>query len=270
MAVRTLYTSLVHDGRHCSRCGNRTQLFGSRDPVSGWCGYCRECNVQWYSCQFDLCLSSCSRRFSALLLKAWGLKAEAEALIRKSLGLCPSTLRTDTLFKHKLMLLHLLWLTMPIEWEIESDSEGEDERYEFPILRTLKDVFISSKTFRWSVFAKRHSFVFRHVTLLDAVSMYLVDSDIKVARKASRGCQHCCCNFPDSTFDDIYLERCWQIWQWNHRLWFGHTLTNEWFYADDLSNSWRRYWFFDATGMKIFWWCNGKRWFFEPVMNSVG
>ena len=35
------YQALVDDGRRCRRCGRRAQLFDSRDPSTGWEGWCR-------------------------------------------------------------------------------------------------------------------------------------------------------------------------------------------------------------------------------------
>ena len=151
--LRTFLASLGDDGRKCSRCSNRPNLFGMCDVGSGWRGCCSECNVQWYTCLFNSRLRACNRRFAADCLRAFGLRMPEYPfglpmpgclLIRSYLGLSKSALRTAVFFQHKLKTLQLLWLTTPMEWWIESDSEGEEERLRACLTENGHRLFIAS------------------------------------------------------------------------------------------------------------------------------
>ena len=174
------YPALLDDGRRCAICDNRTQLYGGRDPESGWVGFCSECNVRWYAHRFDSNLRVCNRHCYGvglnlhLLLGAFGLNQQMEWIIRKCLDYCPVTLRRSIRLKHQLQVNHLLWLSAPLDWYLEAtDSEAEDERYERPILRTLKEVHITSPRFVAVSFKGLHRRTFSFASLLDAISSYL-------------------------------------------------------------------------------------------------
>ena len=172
------YPPLRDDGRRCNRCRvNRAQLFGSRDPASGWFGYCAECNVRWYAAQFDSTLRQCNRQCLVFLLCGLGVPLSATWYIRRSLGYSPDHYRHSILLKHSWRLNHLCWLSAPLNWWLEdTDSEAELDRYEHPQLRTLTEIDINSLSCSRSCFKQLHSGVFGFATLLDAVSVYLTDT----------------------------------------------------------------------------------------------
>ena len=217
--------------RRCIRCQNRSDIFGDRDIETGWHGYCCECNAQWRACQFNASLRSCNRMFSCVLLKGLGLNVSQCASVRQCLGLYPSTLRTSSIFKHKLKVLKMLWLSAPVEWWVEDDETAECIRYEQPILRTLQDVYVESKSCGQHSFQALHSDVFRYVTLPDSVCTYLMGGHIALNQKTSRSCNYCT-ELPELGHDQRYLESCgeapkWEITfflQWANKGMFSTTL----------------------------------------------
>ena len=246
--------------RRCIRCQNRSDIFGDRDIETGWHGYCCECNAQWRACQFNASLRSCNRMFSCVLLKGLGLNVSQCATVRQCLGLCPSILRTDTMLKHRLQGLKMLWLSAPVEWWIEDDSDAEFERYERPTLRTLQDIFLKYNSFRRHAFQALHSEVFRYVTLLDCICTYLIGADIVINQKTSRSCKYCT-ELPELGHDEKNLESCWQACKLGDHTVFYNAQTGECFRPPC---KWQRYWYYNVHGRKKFWWCCSNRWFFEP------
>ena len=244
----------------CRRCQNRSDVFGLCDIETGWYGYCCECNAQWRACQFNVSLRSCNRRFSCILLKGLGLNVSQCATVRLCLGLCPSILRTDTMLKHRLQGLKMLWLSAPVEWWIEDDSDAEFERYERPTLRTLQDIFLKYNSFRRHAFQALHSEVFRYVTLLDCICTYLIGADIVINQKTSRSCKYCT-ELPELGHDEKNLESCWQACKLGDHTVFYNAQTGECFRPPC---KWQRYWYYNVHGRKKFWWCCSNRWFFEP------
>lgn len=257
------YHVLKDDGRRCLVCPNRCQLFGQRDPETGWHGYCSECNVRWKTQRFNRNLRACNIRFSVFVLCAFGIGAPIAMRMRMFLNLSPGRLRASVLLKHTFELRHLLWLSAPADWWMEAtDSEAEEERLELPILRTLKEVRVSSDAFVRSACRQLHKSW--GVTLLDAISMYLTDpSDL-----------HYDYEFPEKrsiviySFDENHIEREWALYQWNSQRWLWNSRTSEWFYVDKPSNGWQRYSYFHQDQQRFYWWMSGERWFIEPYHPS--
>jgi hypothetical protein len=180
--MRVLYHALADDGRRCTRCSNRVQLFGCVDLESRWRGYCAECNARWYGWKLNSCLGACSLQFSVFLLRAFGLNEQMALCIRRCLNCCAPTVRHSVLLQHELKLIHLLWLggggRDQMYWLAGSDSEEEEEEDEGPSLRTLKNVHVASDAFVRYCFRGCHGRVSQNPTLLDAVSVYLIDCDV--------------------------------------------------------------------------------------------
>ena len=255
------YPALQDNGDRCNRCRvNGRRLFGSRDPASGWEGYCAECNVRWYAAQFDATMRQCNRRCFVLLLRGLGLPVLATCNIRRSLGYCPDHLRHSILLKHSWRVNHLCWLSAPMDWWLEdTDSEAEDDRIEHPQLRTLNDIQVNSHYSSSSCFNPLHSSVFRCATLLQAVSVYLTDPDDLKSTLSRR---------PElfAGEDDGNRELTWQCYEWMGKTWLLNVVTEEWFYVSS-PGAWQRYSYFDEHLKKYFWWCCGARWFVEPVLH---
>ena len=256
--------SLGHDGRSCQRCHNRSEIFGAIDAETGWVGYCQECNAQWKACRFNCTLRSCSRKFASQFLTALGLRPSNCVCIRQCLGYCPSSIRTDLILMHKLNVLKVLCLAAPIMWYTEDDEEAEAHRLAFPCLRTLQDIFCDSDSFQRLAFGAFHRVVFGLPTLLDCVQSYLIGGDINVNRKSSRSCSYCT-EVPELAINNAgNCESCWEAYKMaDGTLMFVNTETDERFGSKHISD-WRRYWHYDMHCEKKFWWCCGKRWFFEP------
>jgi hypothetical protein len=61
-----LYTRLYGNGRHCSRCFQRSDVFGSHHRKTGWEGWCRVCNVEWMTHSKISSHRSCSHAHARL------------------------------------------------------------------------------------------------------------------------------------------------------------------------------------------------------------
>ncbi len=255
---------LCDDGRRCTRCMNRVQLFGCVDQESGWLGYCRECCAQWYQHAFNAALRACNRKCSVLLLRALGLNIDMSGRVRECVYRCPVVLRRSTIFRHKLQLQHVLWMSAPLYWWLEdTDSEAEEERYFQPTLRSLQEVHMNCKLpeFKRRCFLGLDQDVMRFATLLDGISAYL-------------GGPFPSRDSPESDVQEVvqvgetHLERSWQMFWYgfdtSSRYWFFNTDTGEWFHSDNPPEHWRRYAWRTVDGGRMFWWSSGSRWFVEP------
>jgi hypothetical protein len=260
--VHRFYHALNDDYRRCTRCTNRSQLFGSYDTESHWEGYCSECNARWYGRKLNSILQVCNRKCSAFPLLGLGLNNGMACEVRKFLNCCDLTLRFSVLLKHRLNLTHLLWLVAPLHWWLcATDSEAEEERYMSPSLYTLKEVYIkNSSAFRRYCIRGLHGGVMRNPTILDAVSLYLEDVP-KLYRPEYSVLR---------PFDGVRLETSWSIWQWDQRHWVLNTITKECFYIDNPPSNWRQYWYyFDCQSWFSYWWdVVGKRCFMDPTLRS--
>ena len=56
------------DGRRCRRCTGRAQVFGLRDPETGYEGYCSVCNLEWHTWQLECRVRFCDRRCAVYCL----------------------------------------------------------------------------------------------------------------------------------------------------------------------------------------------------------
>ena len=159
------YDKLSDDGRRCIRCNRSCQIFGSIDVVSGWEGYCKVCNKLWYvwymNTDIRLCDRGCRDKGLFHILRS---RASVEITTKFVLGQCPEEVAMACSLKHLFALVQLSWLSCPLEWWYEdTDSSAEEERYQRPILRTLREV---------SVVCPSHKYIERP-RLLDLVCMYL-------------------------------------------------------------------------------------------------
>ena len=175
------YHALNSDGRFCNRCKNRCQLFGSRDPETGWEGWCCVCNLTWRICKYETTIKACSREHSQNMLRAMGRKCSSERIIRIFIGVMPEGpdyMQGLRLYKHKIRVLQLSWLSAPVEWWYESDSEGELDRVLRPRLRTLYEITMTSPAFLFqciqeAAYVRRDLGFGEPLTLLDAVVSYI-------------------------------------------------------------------------------------------------
>ena len=146
------YDVLTDDKRRCNRCERRSQIFGDRDVDSGWIGYCRVCNKEWYSWYLAYNIRLCDRRCDVIGLFQM-LQSNAAVEITTEFVLGPQrpedVLMADSL-RHLFDLVQLSWLSCPLEWYYEEEWctlewcrahwSAEEERRQRPILRTLREV----------------------------------------------------------------------------------------------------------------------------------
>ena len=164
------YPEFRDDGSRCKRCGTRSQLFGNRDPESGWEGYCRVCNMEWYTWQLDSSVRTCNRACSIHCLCGLIPLTYACSLIRDFIfqGYA-AKVRWSILSRWRFRHLRVCWLAGPLESVSESESNSEDE--EGMVVRgTLLDL---RKPVESPGFILQCKPAFRYFTLLDAVMTYL-------------------------------------------------------------------------------------------------
>ena len=153
--------------------------------------------------------------------------------------------------RHWFKLVQLSWLSCAMEWweEEETDSEGERERYEFPSLRTLREVHVRAQLDHVC-----------SIRLLDLVCSFLYHDQVRVhmIRHPLRRSLY------KHHFDwEMYTDGCRFIL---HRL-----LTGENFYVHKPPQVWRRYQWADSKKGPFYWWFNytSSEWFFEPITLSI-
>ena len=158
-------------------------------------------------------------------------------------------IKSNKLLRHHLNLHLLLWLCCPLEWWYESDTEAEEERIRHPVLRTLHETSISSRTFRTKCFPC--PIPDKSWTLLHAVCSYLRRSQS----------DHTCDSGPRR-------EHACQLFRWAHGPWLWNKITDEWFFVNNPPAEWQCYFFHNKQGHHVYWWLSGKRWFLEPVSSE--
>ena len=162
------YPEFRDDGSRCKRCGNRSQLFGNRDPESGWEGYCQVCNMEWYTWQLDSSVRTCNRACSIHCLCGLIPLTYACSLIRDFIfqGYA-AKVRWSILSRWRFRHLRVLWLAGPLESVSESNSEDEEGMV---VRGTLLDF---RKCVESPGFILQCKAAFPYFTLLDAVMTYL-------------------------------------------------------------------------------------------------
>ena len=122
------YHALGDDHQRCMRCERRTQIFGDRDPETGWRGWCVICNTVWHSWCLDRILLSCARTKLGYglfrILSSSGCAARiSEFLLRR-----PQDVLTSSALRHMFAVVQVLWISDPLDWWYEAtDSEAEEE-----------------------------------------------------------------------------------------------------------------------------------------------
>ena len=171
------YDKLTDDESRCNHCERRSQIFGDRDVDSGWKGYCRVCNKQWYSWylayNIRLCDRGCDDNGLFQMLQS---HAAVEITTKFVLGpQRPEDVLMAASLRHLFALVQLSWLSCPLEWYYEdTDSEAEEERRQRPILRTLREVTHVNCTFL-------------SACLLDLVCTFLYCDQVVNSWRGSRG-----------------------------------------------------------------------------------
>ena len=242
------YHAIFDDGRRCQSCCNRSQIFGSRDIVSGWCSDCSECNVRWYRAGFNQQLRCVNHQMWRMVTQAnlFSAGAEGTTLIYRCLGLCPLFERIGRITKHRLDLLES---TLISKHRLDLLDSDDDSYYSSEFDDALEnDPFAHFANTCLSKGMKRQllrGLPRRMLSVLDAIVMNLVKLP---SRSACRTFQS-----KDYTFED-----CWRMYRWEEQYWMYNSMTREWFYTAAPA-PWTAYRSYKET----VWWLNGRRWFCE-------
>ena len=97
------YHAILDNGLRCQSCCNRCQLFGCRDPDSGWFGDCSECNIRWYRGQLS-CVSRETKQMASGK-NLWNFGVLATERIFRFAGLDVKFKRLGVVFTRKLRML---------------------------------------------------------------------------------------------------------------------------------------------------------------------
>ena len=253
------FFELDDDGRRCTRCKSRCQIFGQRDPETGWVGYCSACYYEWHHWHWDFHTRTCNRKCWIYSLHGIIPKQICAELVESFLdgSVTPEELVLMYSERHWFKLVQLSWLSF--NWcEESTDSEAEQARYEFPTLHSLREVPVYAKL---NEFKGRNKSERRPCLLLDLVCSFLYHDQVRVhmirhplRRSLLRKQQ----------FD-------WEMYTDGYRLVLHRLLTGEGFYIHNPPQVWRRYQWADSKGEPFYWWFNYKSsaWFFEPISLSI-
>jgi hypothetical protein len=259
------------DERRCRRCTGRAQVFGLRDPETGYEGYCSVCNLEWHTWQLECRVRFCDRRCAVYCLAGiFPVKKNMLILFIRGLLLGDggaARLEMELTAMYRFHILQLSWLVCPMVWWIESDSDAEDERRVSPILRTFTEVYVlgpaSSRLVPYLCVG------LPLCTLLDLVCTYLYDIrcssrlGVRDTYKLCRSILYHPEEFPKLSAD---FRQCdWWMFVDGDQRWLWREVSREWFYVQSPPLHWCRYRFIWHWGV-FYWWHNedDASWFFEP------
>ena len=134
------FHALRDDGRHCNRCSRRCNLFCSRDPETGWHGWCIVCNAEWW---IHLVISSCRcccRACSILspVFCGLGMRGDVVKCVTSYLWVEPVLIHCLTMRRHKRALQILEWTSARLDWFLEDDSSEDSLFDEQPMLWSVR------------------------------------------------------------------------------------------------------------------------------------
>ena len=201
------------DPRTCTRCNSLCALFGQVDVETSWFGWCTMCNETWRNRRIEGILLSVNRDFAQRSLAALIGNNTTASITFTFLQTNIDCVKHSRQLRHHLSIQVLMWLCCPLEWWYESDSEAEEERIQHPVLRTLQETPISSRTFKTMCFPCPISD--SSWTLLHAVCLYL-----RWPRTT-----HICDSNPRR-------EHAWHLFRWAHNPWVWNETTKECFLSE--------------------------------------
>ena len=198
----------LKDPRTCTKCNSACALFGQFDEETSWFGWCTLCNSTWHNRRIEGILFSVNRDFARRSLAALIGNERSASTTLTLLQVNVYCVIHNRQLRHCLNMQVLKWLCCPLAWYYESDSEAEEERIQHPVLRTLQETFIRSKTFKAMCFPC--PFQDESWTLLHAVCVYINRSLTA----------HDCSNTP-------HREHAWHLLRWAHNPWIWNEITKE-------------------------------------------
>ena len=219
----------LKDPRTCTKCNSACAIFGQIDVETSWFGWCTLCNSTWHNRRIESILFSVNRDSARRSLVALIGNKRTASITLTFLMIGVYCVKYNRQLRHRLNIQVLMWLCCPLAWHYESDSEAEDERIQHPVLRTLQETFICSRTFKAMCFpcpAWEGSW-----TLLHAVCVYVTGPLAA----------HDCGNFPNR-------EHAWHLFRWAHMPWMWNEKTEEWFYINNPPSEWHDHFFHNKRG----------------------
>ena len=245
------YHAILDNGSRCQSCCNRVQIFGSRDPVSGWLNDCAECIIRWYRAQ----IANASRdvRHMMATKNLFGIGTNVTNTVLQFADLDIQFYRYGVEMHRRLRMMEAL-LTNVIDSDDEYFVDGYAALQRSP-LTLLSDIDLTNRALQSEI---QRDAPTRGLSLLDVVSSHLIKKRDLSAQRLMTYVQE----------RDYVREICWGKFIWRGRYWLHNHTTGEWFYADE-PHPWKCYIFNSRR-----WWMNdrgrrwvradGTRWFWEP------
>ena len=228
----------LDDTRACTRCNSACALYGQIDEETSWFGWCTLCNKTWHNRHIEGILLAVNWDFKRRSLVALTENNATALKIFTFLQTNTDCVKHSIQFRHHLNIQVLMWLSCPLAWiYVHFDNLGsylaaEAERIQHPVLRTLQETFILSRTFKTRCFPCLISD--RSWTLLHAICSY-----IRWPWTA-----HICDNNPRR-------EHAWHMFRWAHNPWIWNETAKEWFYVSNPPAEWQCYFFHNKQGQQI-------------------
>ena len=146
------------DTRTCTRCNSACALFGQIDEETSWFGWCTICDKTWHNRRVEGILLAVNRDFKRRSLAALTGNNATALTAFTFLQTNIDCVKHSIQLRHHLNIQVLMWICCPLAWfYVQLDNLGpylaaEAERIQHPVLRTLQETFILSKTFKTMCF----------------------------------------------------------------------------------------------------------------------
>ena len=144
----------LNDPITCTRCNSVCALFGQIDEETSWFGWCTICNDTWHNRRIEGILLAVNRDFTRRSLAALTGNNATALTAFTFLQTNIDCVKHSIQLRHHLNIQVLMWICCPLAWfYVQVNNLGpylaaEAERIQHPVLRTLQETLILSKTFK--------------------------------------------------------------------------------------------------------------------------
>ena len=148
----------LDDTRACTRCNSACALYGQIDEETSWFGWCTLCNKTWHNRHIEGILLAVNWDFKRRSLAALTGNNATALKVFTFLQTNTDCVKHSIQFRHHLNIQVLMRICCPLAWfyvpfdNLGSYLAAEAERIQHPVLRTLQETFILSKTFKTMCF----------------------------------------------------------------------------------------------------------------------